>query len=115
MDREYELHRKTIKAMTQKKTDSWTRIRSTVLENVELQEFRSDFDTSLPLRGEGRHCITLTVKEFELYKQRLCEDDLSQLSLECCFGLKTVKSDMVAAADFIGQQFRFRFRKRSLK
>jgi len=29
MDKDYELHRKTIKAMAQKKTDSWTRIKST--------------------------------------------------------------------------------------
>jgi len=59
--------------------------------------------------------MTLAIRQFELYKQRLCDDDLSQLSLECSFGGRTVKSDMVAAADFAGQQFRFRFRKRSLK
>jgi hypothetical protein len=101
--------------MTQKKGDSWTRIKSTHLLNSELHEFRSDFDTSMPLRGEGKHTLNLTIKQFELYKQKLSEDDLCQLSLECYIGQKAIKSDMVAAADFLGQHFRFRFKKRMVK
>jgi hypothetical protein len=69
----------------------------------------------LPLRGEGKHSMTLTVKQFELYKQKLSDDDLCQLSLECYIGQKIIKSDMIAATDLCGQNFRFRFKKRFVK
>jgi hypothetical protein len=101
--------------MTQKKGDNWTRLKSTLLLNLELHEFRSDFDTSLPLRGEGKHSMNLVIKQFELYKQKLSDDDLCQLSLECYIGQKAIKSDMIPAAEFLGQNFRFRFKKRLVK
>ena len=87
-------------------------VRGEIIREIE-QAFRNEKNAFGHFNSQwsGRTCP----KKFELYKQRLCEDDLSQLSLECCFGLKTVKSDLVATTDFVGQQFRFRFRKRSLK
>lgn len=53
LDREYALHRRTVKAMAQKRGDSWTRIRSTTLTTQSCESFAPTLTPRCPCAGRA--------------------------------------------------------------
>ncbi len=49
--------------------------------NLGLKEFYSDFDNSLSIKGEGRHCLSIVIAGFEMYRQRLNTTEEEQISI----------------------------------